>query len=44
MNDAVIEVRNFYKRYGDFVAVEDVSFDVHRGEIFGLLGPSSCPR
>lgn len=44
MNEAVIEVRNFCKRYGDFVAVEDVSFEVRRGEIFGLLGPNGAGK
>ncbi|MCB1065841.1 MAG: ABC transporter ATP-binding protein [Verrucomicrobiae bacterium] len=32
------------KRFGDFVAVNDVSFSVERGEIFSLLGPSGCGK
>src|SRR2546423_1648796 len=32
-----IEVRNLVKRFGGFVAVDDVSFDVPAGEIFGFL-------
>lgn len=44
MGDPVIEVRDFRKVYGDFVAVDDVSFDVHRGEIFGLLGPNGAGK
>jgi len=44
MTDLVIEVRNFSKTYGDFVAVDDISFDVRRGEIFGLLGPNGAGK
>ena len=33
----VIEVRNMYKKFGDFVANDDLSFDVYKGEIFGFL-------
>ena len=44
MNDSVIEVRDFRKVYGEFVAVDDVSFDVQRGEIFGLLGPNGAGK
>jgi ABC-2 type transport system ATP-binding protein len=34
-----IEVQNIVKKYGDFTAVDHVSFHVKEGEIFGLLGP-----
>ncbi len=44
MEDVVIEVRNFRKTYGEFVAVDDISFDVKRGEIFGLLGPNGAGK
>ena len=37
MSDPMIKVKNFSKHYGDFVAVDDISFPVDRGEIFGLL-------
>ena len=39
-----IEVRNLSKRYGDHLAVEDVSFDVRRGEVFCLLGPNGAGK
>ncbi|HKD91578.1 MAG TPA: ATP-binding cassette domain-containing protein [Terriglobales bacterium] len=39
-----IEVRNITKRYGDFTAVDDISFGVHEGEIFGLLGPNGAGK
>jgi ABC-2 type transport system ATP-binding protein len=35
----VIEVDHLHKRYGDLVAVDDLSFTVEPGEIFGILGP-----
>ena len=39
-----IEVRNVVKRYGQFVAVNGISFDVQAGEIFGLLGPNGAGK
>ncbi|MET8349793.1 MULTISPECIES: ABC transporter ATP-binding protein [unclassified Micromonospora] len=40
----VIEVTNLHKRYGDVVAVADVSFTVEAGEIFGVLGPNGAGK
>ncbi len=40
----LIETRNLVKKYGDKLAVNDVSFDVHRGEIFGFLGPNGAGK
>jgi ABC-2 type transport system ATP-binding protein len=40
----VIEVKNLTKRYGDRVAVRDVTFAVERGEIFGILGPNGAGK
>jgi ABC-2 type transport system ATP-binding protein len=41
---AVIEVQHLHKSYGDTVAVDDVSFSVQEGEIFGILGPNGATR
>ncbi|WCN81069.1 ABC transporter ATP-binding protein [Micromonospora sp. LH3U1] len=40
----VIEVTHLKKRYGDLVAVDDVSFTVEAGEIFGVLGPNGAGK
>jgi len=39
-----IEVDHIVKRYGEFVAVDDISFSVKDGEIFGLLGPNGAGK
>ena len=44
MPDPTISVSNFRKVYGDFVAVNDISFDVQHSEIFGLLGPNGAGK
>ncbi|HTS96430.1 MAG TPA: ABC transporter ATP-binding protein [Streptosporangiaceae bacterium] len=40
----VIEVQHLHKKYGDTAAVDDVSFTVHEGEIFGILGPNGAGK
>ena len=44
MTDIVIEAQNLTKRYGRVAAVDNVSFTVGRGEIFGLLGPNGAGK
>ncbi len=40
----MIEVRNLTKKYGDFTAVDAISLEVRRGEIFGFLGPNGAGK
>ena len=44
MTTPVLSVRNLRKQYGRFVAVDDLSFEVFPGEIFGLLGPNGAGK
>lgn len=44
MPGTLIETRNLVKKYGDFVAVNNVSFDVRGGEVFGFLGPNGAGK
>ncbi|PZR84355.1 MAG: hypothetical protein DLM65_00070, partial [Candidatus Aeolococcus gillhamiae] len=40
----VITARGLVKRYGDVVAVDDISFEVETGEVFGMLGPNGAGK
>lgn len=41
---AIVEVKHLTKRFGDFTAVDDISFDIGEGEILGLLGPNGAGK
>ena len=43
-DETAIEARDLTRRFGDFTAVDRVSFTVRRGEIFGLLGPNGAGK
>jgi len=40
----VIEVKNLTKAYGDFIAVDNISFRLHEGHIYGFLGPNGAGK
>lgn len=44
MTTPIVQVRHLTKRFGDFVAVNDISFDIQPGEILGLLGPNGAGK
>ena len=44
MNEVVINVENLTRRFGDFVAVDHINFDVRQGEVVGYLGPNGSGK
>lgn len=42
--DVMVEVRDLFRRFGDFVAVDHLNFNVSRGEVYGLLGPNGAGK
>ena len=43
-NDTLVELRNVQKRFGDYVALHDISLEIRNGEFFSVLGPSGCGK
>jgi len=43
-SESMIEVKNLTKKFGDFTAVDNISFDVKKSEVFGLLGPNGAGK
>src|SRR5512146_3197973 len=44
MSEAVIQVENLTRRFGDFVAVDHINFEVQAGEVVGYLGPNGSGK
>jgi len=44
MGEAIIQIQGLTKRYGEVVAVDDLSLSIHQGEVFGLLGPNGAGK
>jgi len=44
VNENIIEVKNLIRKYGDYSAVNNISFNVKRGEIFAFLGPNGAGK
>lgn len=44
MSKPLVEFDNVTKRFGDFTAVKDVSFEIQRGEFIAIMGPSGCGK
>ena len=44
MDEPVVFVQGLIKRYGSIAAVDDISFEVKKGEVFGLLGPNGAGK
>ncbi len=44
MPEHIIEIKNLEKRFGDFTAVNGISFNIEKGEILGFLGPNGAGK
>jgi ABC-type multidrug transport system ATPase subunit len=44
MSDKIVEVKHLSKLFGKIIAVDDVSFDVYQGDVFGFLGPNGAGK
>jgi ABC-type multidrug transport system ATPase subunit len=42
--DNIIEVKNLTKKFGNFIAVNNISFNIKKGEILGFLGPNGAGK
>ena len=40
----MIEVKNLVKKYGDYVAVDHLSFQIEKGQVYGFLGPNGAGK
>lgn len=44
MNNVIVEVKNLTKKFGDYCAVDNISFSIEKGEIVGFLGPNGAGK
>jgi len=44
MSEGILRVDNLVKRYGSFIAVDNISFTVPKGKVIGLLGPNGAGK
>ena len=44
MTESLVQARDLTKKFGDFVAVDGIDFDIHKGEAFGFLGPNGAGK
>ena len=44
MNNTIIEVSNLTKKYGNYIALNDLNISIKKNEIFGFLGPSGAGK
>jgi ABC-2 type transport system ATP-binding protein len=44
MNDNILEVKNLTRKFGDFTAVNSISFSIQKGEVFGIVGPNGAGK
>ncbi len=43
-DEIAVEVQNLVKKFGDFLAVDDISFQIKKGEVFGFVGPNGAGK